>query len=405
MNGIQKSSGAGPIGPWYSGRVDWVKAHLQSVLGLPKETEIVTYDLARDGVAQLGINSDLKAGFAAQIFAVAGNALASKTTSGQFFPPVVILDDVGLNHASSNSGIVRPDGTVDRDRLDVLKSFAKGKDYLTESDLRDFLWSRFFELQEGTVPLRERMRRVLGNLVLSRGEFGPLFTVASIENPKKKGERILKLSSIDEFYANNLFGRIRAEREAAMIVSGVPVHDGPKGVAGALAAFARSQGRQLTGNAADLAAYATELLQGRTQNDIARLRDGVGLGAVAGPAIGTLAPNGKALALALCPAFRGSMPNPAPAGKALRTGGLPEDQMRLNKIFDDAPRALDPTADAALIDEMREARATGDFKQLFHDGGVGFRCFYKEVAGGFVTWPPLWETDVPPYTLRTAAPS
>ena len=131
MSSIQKPP-PGPVGPWYSGRVEWVKSHLQNVLGLPKDAEVVTYDLARDGVAQLGINSGVKAGFAAQIFAVAGNALASKTTSRQFFPPVVILDDVGLNHASSNSGIVRPGAIEARidgrfDSKDLIEVLARGE--------------------------------------------------------------------------------------------------------------------------------------------------------------------------------------------------------------------------------------------------------------------------------------
>ena len=385
--------------PFYSGPNPWVKGHLQDVIDLDPSIKAVTFEIAENGVAKLGVSPAPERGFAAQAFAVFGNALASATTSGQLVPPMVILDQVGLNHASSNSGIVKTDGSIDQAMLAELKSFAKGKDYLTIGDLRKFLYARFKELQSGDVKLTERMLRFMGNVVLSRGEFGPLWAVGSIENPAKKGERILPLSRIDEFYDNKLFTRVRAEREAAMIVAGVPVHDGPGSVAGALAKFARLNGGPTTGNPADMAKYAAKLLEGRTTDDLERLREGIGLLSVAGAAGGLLLPSAKSLALALCPAFRGAQPNPPPAG-TVNQSALPPVQQELNAIWSKPGRELDPN-NAKDADLIKEAR--GKMEQLFNENGVGFKSFFAQVPGGFVTWPPFPDGDDWRYTFRPNA--
>jgi hypothetical protein len=287
----------------YDGPNPWVKEHLQKVLNLPAGTKEVTYALGREGVKQLGMNQDI----AAQVFGLVGNGAATVTTTDQRFPiPVrVVLDRVGLNHATSNTGIVRTDGTIDHDRLEQLKSYARGKKYLTVHDLGDYLWDRFKEQQNGVLPLGERLRRLLGNLLFSRGELGPFFAAA---REKRDGQWVVTLDRIEKLYAHEVWDEIRAMRAAAIVDANDPVHaQEMAGARSTLAAWAKAH--PSSGDASDIAKYAADLLIGKDEEERAFLRDGQGLAPTVGIALKTLWPFGRSSMLALCPACRNSIPS------------------------------------------------------------------------------------------------
>jgi hypothetical protein len=337
----------------------WVAEHLRQVAGfhltINDEGEVLTKDGARAAVEDLGVNGGFKGKFAAQVFSIAGNFLASLTTSGNVWPfqaIKVLLKVVGPNHLTSNSGIVDVNGDINQAQLDKLKGYAGEKDHLSLDDLVRFLRDRREEIV-ASLPAwtPKRLGRIIGNMVLSPGELGPLFDVAKVT---QNGELVLPLLSVDKFYKNKLFDQIRAEREAATIVD-APEHNDVKSTR-ALVKFASEQGGALLGDAADLArvqqrmlqdtpagmderlAFAKLLLQGRDA-DLERLRNGIDLQEIAktyltlsvGSSFSDVWSNAASVARLICPFFKGAQRSQAPAGASPKVS-MNSESAGLDKI-------------------------------------------------------------------------